>query len=689
MGGKELFRIIPVHSWDRQTAGHLLLRLLVAVILIGTLFTPALGAVISGHVYTGNPGDYSRPLSSVRILIVPSNEPDSYYPSNIQANAYTDGSGFYQFQFTPKYLPQDPDCSQTRDGCPQYYFIVLFNPPGSIPAGARSPSGTVTSPAWIRIPFPSSTSSMTGNDFWIIYPPVAGFTMNPQSSMGVVPLTVSFTDRSTGDPSAWLWNFGDGQASSSRNPSHTYTSPGKYTFTLTTSNAAGSSTTGGTVTVIPKPVLTLSPSSGRAGTQVTVTGSSFNLYGVEFPSATLSFNGVMITGNVPMTRSGNLASKQSVPLGSFTTSFTVPAGTPPGTYTVRAVGPLDSATASFTVVNTPPEARIDALPRSGQGPLPVHFSGTRSYDEDGSITSYQWDFGDGSSATGVEVDHTYTRSGDYRARLTVTDDQGASGTSYVTISLENIPPVAVARANPTSGSDPLTVNFDGSQSYDPDGTIVSYHWDFGDGYWERTTRASHQYRSPQSYTAVLTVTDDKRMEGKAEVVITVGNKPPVAAIAVSPQKGTAPLTVTLDGSQSSDPDDADLSFSWDFGDGARGGGRVVTHTYEREGTFQVSLEVTDPHGATGRASATVTVVRAFPLWPVVIGGLGAVAGVGIYRGWPRVKGPGDCLPEDCKYPEPSVRCDVRSGVECELGDTSGLPDFSVDIRSGIWKEEMR
>jgi PKD repeat protein len=515
--------------------------------------------------------------------------------------------------------------------------------------------------------------------------PVADFTMTPSSGRGQAPLTVYFYDTSTGSAGERWWDFGDGSTSTLQNPVHQYPYTGTYTVTLTvyppkSGNAAFLNPPEITKTVtVYRPTLTVSPSYGRAGTQVTVTGNSFDLYTVEFPYATVYFNGVVMAGNIPMTSSGYL--------GSFSTSFTVPAGTPPGTYTVRAIGPRDTVETGFTVTNIPPRALIDADPRSGRAPLPVHFSGTRSYDEDGSINSYQWDFGDGGSASGMTADHTYTRSGDYRARLTVTDNQGESGTAEVTISLGNLPPVAEAYANPISGSYPLDVSFDGSQSYDPDGTIVSYHWDFGDDYWERAARTSHQYRSPQSYTAVLTVTDDKGSTGTDEVEITVGNEPPVAGILISPQQGNAPLMVTFDGSQSYDPDDTDLTFLWDFGDGEGGSGPVLTHTYKEEGTYQVSLRVTDPDGATGTASAAVKVIPPFPWWAPVIGVLGVIAVAKVIIDRPRVIGPGQSLPDNCRFPEPQPGVEVHCGVECGSGKDRGLPDISVEVRSGILKKE--
>jgi len=70
--------------------------------------------------------------------------------------------------------------------------------------------------------------------------PVANFTANRTS--GITPLTIQFTDTSTGGPASWLWDFGDGNTSTDRNPTHTYTTPGNYTVNLTVSAASGSDT---------------------------------------------------------------------------------------------------------------------------------------------------------------------------------------------------------------------------------------------------------------------------------------------------------------------------------------------------------------------------------------------------------------------------------------------------------------
>ncbi|HNJ81667.1 MAG TPA: PKD domain-containing protein, partial [Methanoregulaceae archaeon] len=430
---------------------------------------------------------------------------------------------------------------------------------------------------------------------------------------------MQFTETSTGSPTSWWWSFGDDSTSPLPNPSHTYRKNGTYSVTLTVTNMAGTNARKRTITVY-EPTLMVSPLSGKAGSMVTATGSSFYYDEKSASRITLFFNGIEITRDIPMTRSGTM--------GSFTASFIIPADTAPGSYTVRAESQADGAETPFTVTNLAPRALIDATPPSGKAPLSVHFNGSRSYDEDGSIRSYSWNFGDSKSATGPAADHTFSQPGEYRVILTVTDNQGSLGTSSFIIRTDNTPPIADARGTPASGPDPLTVNFDGTFSHDPDGKIRSFSWDFGDGSGEQTSSTSHQYRDPGSYTTVLTVTDDLGATGKDEVVITVGNEHPVAVIGISAKSGSVPLMVTFDGSRSFDPDGTALTYSWDFGDGTTGASKTTSHTYEEEGTYDISLVVTDMHGASGRAEETVIAESPFPVVPL-IGGALIIAGTAI------------------------------------------------------------
>ena len=103
----------------------------------------------------------------------------------------------------------------------------------------------------------------------------------------------------------------------------------------------------------------------------------------------------------------------------------------------------------------------------------------------------------------------------------------------------NTPPVAMASATPTSGIAPLTVNFSAAGSNDPDGSIASYSWNFGDGTALGTTATvSHVYQSAGTYTAVLTVTDNRGAKSTAQAVITV-NPDPNVLNAPSALKGSA------------------------------------------------------------------------------------------------------------------------------------------------------
>lgn len=176
-----------------------------------------------------------------------------------------------------------------------------------------------------------------------------------------------------------------------------------------------------------------------------------------------------------------------------------------------------------------PVAVISATPTSGDAPLVVSFSGSGSFDGDGSVVAHAWNFGDGTLASGATVSHVYGAAGDYTAVLTVTDNSGLTGSSSTLIRVlaPNQPPVAVASATPTSGDAPLVVAFDAAGSVDPDGILTGYAWAFGDGSTGSGPTVSHTYSSPGSYTAVLTVTDDRGATDSASVVISATQPPAV------------------------------------------------------------------------------------------------------------------------------------------------------------------
>ena len=187
----------------------------------------------------------------------------------------------------------------------------------------------------------------------------------------------------------------------------------------------------------------------------------------------------------------------------------------PGVYTVSlTVTDNKEATAStaqtITITgNVVPVAGFTATPTQGEIPLEVTLDASASVDEDGSIVSYEWDFGDGESEVGVKVSHTYHEIGEYMVRLIVIDDKNGAGSAIETIQTTYTLPVAMLAAMPVSGIAPLKVEFDGSASWDPYGYISSFQWDFGDGDSATGVGAVHTYRNPGNYTVRVTVIDDK------------------------------------------------------------------------------------------------------------------------------------------------------------------------------------
>lgn len=160
--------------------------------------------------------------------------------------------------------------------------------------------------------------------------------------------------------------------------------------------------------------------------------------------------------------------------------------------------------------NTPPVAVIQTSEIAGS-PYMMEFDGSASSDADGSIVSYQWNFGDNGTGSGAVLTHTYSVAGEYSVSLTVTDDQGATSQDVVVITIAgdvaNIVPTAdfVADISPDNSA---VADFDSIGSTDPDGDIVSYSWNFGDGEVGSGSYAQHEYLVSGIYSVTLTVMDN-------------------------------------------------------------------------------------------------------------------------------------------------------------------------------------
>ncbi|UCE88824.1 MAG: PKD domain-containing protein [Pseudomonadota bacterium] len=260
--------------------------------------------------------------------------------------------------------------------------------------------------------------------------------------------------------------------------------------------------------------------------------------------------------------------------------------------------------------NQPPVADANG-PYTGTVGVAVTFDGTASNDPDGTIVSYAWDFGDGTIGTGATPTHTYLVDGTFDVTLTVTDDAGDTGMDATTaaIALGNQPPVADPNG-PYTGTVGVAVTFDGTASNDPDGTIASYSWDFGDGNVGNGPTPTHTYAAANTYNVTLMVTDDAGATDSAGTTADIAaqpvNQPPVAD-ANGPYSGEVGVAVTFDGTASSDPDGTIVSYAWEFGDGNTGTGPTPTHVYSANGNYPVTLTVTDDAGDTGTDTSTASI----------------------------------------------------------------------------------
>ncbi len=169
---------------------------------------------------------------------------------------------------------------------------------------------------------------------------------------------------------------------------------------------------------------------------------------------------------------------------------------------------------------TRPTAEFTATPVIGLAPLVVSFDGSAASDPDGTIASWSWNFGDGTTGSGMTTMHTYNAPGVYTATLTVQDNDGNKNLvtfrSPITAQSTNTAPTALFSVSGVANSAPLMLRFDGSLSFDPDGLIVAYAWDFGDGTTGAGEIITHTYAAFGTYTSTLTITDN---DGASSVAV--------------------------------------------------------------------------------------------------------------------------------------------------------------------------
>jgi PKD repeat protein len=263
-------------------------------------------------------------------------------------------------------------------------------------------------------------------------------------------------------------------------------------------------------------------------------------------------------------------------------------------------------------VNEPPVAEFAYVANN----LTVVFNASASHDPDGSIANYSWTFGDETGFYGKDVTHAFSANGTYKTKLTVTDNGGAENSTSMDVTVVrtvapvmNKQPVAVIEI---VSIDELSVSVSGADSKAlQDKTITSYAWTFGDDKSGSGVSVSHTYAANGTYMITLTVTDSGGATNNASIKVSVSmtlpaeEEPPTAVITIV---GVANLTVELSGFDSmAAPGSTIVSYAWSFGDGTNGTGVNVTLTYAKNGTYRVTLTVTDNFGLSDKVSIKITV----------------------------------------------------------------------------------
>ncbi|MBN1998820.1 PKD domain-containing protein [candidate division KSB1 bacterium] len=289
-----------------------------------------------------------------------------------------------------------------------------------------------------------------------------------------------------------------------------------------------------------------------------------------------------------------------------------------GSSTKTTANPITAVLDRFNVTvdgrlpgeNIPPDADFNYL----QDQLEVSFT-DNSTDADGQVVNWLWDFGDNSSSDLQNPVHTFSDTGTYVVTLTVTDDDGDTDSVVKPVIVTNIP----ANLNPTADfsftTTALTAGFV-DKSTDSDGSIVTWHWDFGDGGTSHLQHPSHTYTSAGTYNVTLTVTDDDGGETSVTKQVTVTstppNNPPTAMFSYYIITGTAVKFTD----ESTDPDGRIIGWKWEFGDGKSSPSTNPIHIYPSQGTYAVKLTVTDNKGAKADITQDVVIGGADNIAPV-------------------------------------------------------------------------
>ncbi len=413
-------------------------------------------------------------------------------------------------------------------------------------------------------------TAITLSSFCAIAQPGAAFTATPLS--GCAPLVVSFTDQSTGSPTAWEWDLGNGTTSTQQNPTTTYFNAGLYTIILKVTNAAGSNTITKTqyIKVDDKPIVDF---------------NALNTAGC-FPLR-VNFSDLSSGGSAGLTSwewdfgDGATSTAQN-PFHIYTVS---------GNYTVTLK--VTNAGGCSKVVTKPNYIQVsqgvtvdftNTTPAQCKPPEVISFTSNSSGP---GTLSYEWLFGDGGTSFVPNTSHTYTTGGIYNVTLIVQSSQGCVDT-LVKPALLTIKDVNSNFTVPATVCVGVPVNLNNTSVPAANNSF----WDFGDGTFSNATNPSKTYNTAGTYSIKLRNDYGTCLDSVIKP-ITVLPLPVPDFSAPDVTDCKVPFTVNF-----TDLSTGATAWSWNFGDGGTSTLQNPSHTYTALGTYSVTLFITGANGCT-------------------------------------------------------------------------------------------
>ncbi|MGK0388906.1 MAG: gliding motility-associated-like protein [Maribacter sp.] len=407
--------------------------------------------------------------------------------------------------------------------------------------------------------------------------PMFSFTTNNNGSCNQI--TATFANETTSNVVIYFWDFGDGTSSNLENPVHTYSADGCHYPSLTVT------TTDGCIVIYESPdcINIIGSIDLSYTTSQSITACEAPLI-VDFSTA--------YNGSLMWDFGGAGTSTAQNPTFTFTEE-----GTYPVTLTAILANGCEQSVTTTTIYIIPPSATFEADTLEGCAPLLVNFSDISNVS--GTITSWAWDLGDGTTSSLQNPSHTYTEHGSYDVSLTITLDNGCEGTStwFNYIQAGYIPSVNFEGA-PTETCIENIVAFTDLSN---DENIDYWLWDFGDGGFSPDQDPLHEYNDTGWFDVKLIVGynncyDSLLIEDYMHLF-------PPKAVFSTQQDCSNPGAVTFtDASIGAD------TWDWDFGDGTTSTEQNPTHFYTENGIYTVTLEVYNGEsGCTDEVSAGVYV----------------------------------------------------------------------------------